>query len=55
MLYIFQFGLLNKMLLSWWCVTCTHIRLPQDWCTSPCPMPHKSSSHPSILLLWDQL
>ena len=29
MLYVFQIGLLNKLLLSWWCVTCTHTKLPQ--------------------------
>ena len=31
MLYIFQFGLLKKFLFLRWCVTCTHVRLPQDW------------------------
>jgi len=29
MLYVFQVGLLNKLSLLWWCVTCTHTKHPQ--------------------------
>ena len=29
MLYVFQVGLLNKLLLLWWCFTSTHTKLPQ--------------------------
>ena len=29
MLYAFQVGLLNKLLLLLWCVTCTRTELPQ--------------------------
>jgi hypothetical protein len=31
-LYLLQIALLNQLLLLRSCVTCTHSRLPQDWC-----------------------